>query len=345
MDVPLAGMNIFRADRVTDVHEAATAIRRAMKPHQLLAGVGYSMGAIVLSNYVATFGSDCALSAAFSISGALDCRYEMDFARPKRLWQPMIAEYSRERHLNKWGERMKQRLGKDKLIGFLRATNVVELDQYLAVEHYRPRYKNLKHYYEEMGALGDIPSDVLESSDDVSHVLNARIHNVSIPLCVMHAFDDPIATWRGVAANEGFLHPNNLVRSGQGNILLLLTERGGHVGWPVGWFSFQNDWQFMSEAASSFVEAVARSQQELMKQTQERHFIVEKDGSIGNSGTDSSNNGSPQESLMKCNNQSRIDETKCSSSSSSRRYETEVTPEETNLSSSRLNVCSAVSTP
>jgi hypothetical protein len=78
---------------------------------------------------------------------------------------------------------------------------------------------------------------------------------------VLHSIDDPIATWRGIAANEGFLHPEALVRSGQGNVLLLLTERGGHVGWPTGMLPFQHGWEFMSEAAASFVNAVGKARQ------------------------------------------------------------------------------------
>ena len=271
MDLPLAGFNIFRADRLSDAHAAATAVRRAMDPEQMLAGIGYSMGAIVLNNYVATYGSSCALSAAFSISGALECRYEMDFQRPKRLWQPMIADHSRRRHLDKWGERMKLRLGKTNLIEMMRATNVVDLDQHLAIEHYRPRYNNLTHYYSEMGALGDIPVQELEKeSPDIARLRHNRILNVSIPLCVLHALDDPIATWRGNTANQGLMHPENLVRLGKGNVLLLLSAKGGHVGWPVGWLSPRYGWQFMSEAAGSFVEAVARAQQEMAKAEEPR---------------------------------------------------------------------------
>lgn len=268
MDVPLVTGNIFRADRLSDAHAAATAIRRAMKPsnNQLLAGVGYSMGAIVLSNYVATYGRDCALSVAFAISGALECRYEMDFQRPKRVWQPMITEFSRDRHLSKWGERMKEKLSKQELIGMLRATNVVDLDNFLAVAYYKPRYQDLVHYYAGMGALGDVPLDVLEAtrtSAVSSRVRNARISNVSIPLCVLHSFDDPIATWRGIVANDGFMRPETLVRSGQGNVLLLLTERGGHVGWPTGVLPFQHGWEFMSEVAAGFVDAVAKARRHL----------------------------------------------------------------------------------
>lgn len=89
--------------------------------------------------------------------------------------------------------------------------------------------------------------------------IEGRISNIAIPLCCLHALDDPIGTWKSVAANEGFMKPNNLVQSGEGNLMLLLTKTGGHVGWPLGWLSFLHNWEFMSEAAASFVDAVIQA--------------------------------------------------------------------------------------
>lgn len=304
MDMPLVTGNIFRADRLSDVHAAATTIRRAMMngTNQMLAGVGYSMGAIVLNNYVATYGSDCALSAGFSVSGALDCRLEMDFVRPKRVWQPMIADFSRKRFVAKWGERIKARLSQDELIRFLRVTNVVDLDKFLAVAYYKPKYRDLLHYYSDMGALGDIPIDILQNGDDPNttasesyestmssfHIEKARIWNLSIPLCVLHAFDDPIATWRGIAANQGFLHPESLVQSGQGNLLLLLTEKGGHIGWPTGLFPFSRGWEFVSETAASFADAISQASQYLEQvdgSNSKKNNTTSKSGSLLSSNT------------------------------------------------------------
>ena len=43
MDTPLRGFNIFHGARWSDAHETAQALRTAMDPGQILAGVGYSM--------------------------------------------------------------------------------------------------------------------------------------------------------------------------------------------------------------------------------------------------------------------------------------------------------------
>ena len=84
-------------------------------------------------------------------------------------------------------------------------------------------------------------------------------HNISIPLLVVHALDDPLITWRTVAANDGAMHPKNLTTGT--SLFLLLTKRGGHVGWPVGWLPTVERWRWMSDVSSNFVEAVARSKQ------------------------------------------------------------------------------------
>lgn len=108
-----------------DAHAAATALRNALGDDQVLIGVGYSMGAIVLSNYVASAGPACALDGAFSISGGLDMRFQENFERAKRLWQPMLAgTLRRDFLLGKWGKRVHARLSKDELLRMMRATHV-----------------------------------------------------------------------------------------------------------------------------------------------------------------------------------------------------------------------------
>ena len=104
-----------------------------------------------------------------------------------------------------------------------------------------------------MSALGDIPhtDDGLVPTDN-----NGKIQTVSIPLCVVQALDDPLVTWRATASNDGFMHPENLTKSGSGNVMLLLTKAGGHVGWPVGNLPFLENWKWMSEVVISFAAAI-----------------------------------------------------------------------------------------
>jgi predicted alpha/beta-fold hydrolase len=111
-----------------------------------------------------------------------------------------------------------------------------------------------------MSALGDIPHT--PSPEDQLAETRGKIHDVSIPLCVLHALDDPLITWRSVANNKGPMHPYNLTRNGSGNIMVLLTKGGGHVGWPIGNMPFVDKWKWMSNAAMSFAHAVDKAKKE-----------------------------------------------------------------------------------
>jgi hypothetical protein len=117
-----------------------------------------------------------------------------------------------------------------------------------------------------MSVLGDIAIDQLDrlTPQDVS---DKKIANISIPMLVLQALDDPVSTWRNVAANHGLMHPENLVRTGQGNLVVLLTQKGGHVGWPLGWWPSKNKWKFMSDVAAGFVNAVWETRQRQQQQS------------------------------------------------------------------------------
>lgn len=84
-----------------------------------------------------------------------------------------------------------------------------------------------------------------------------KIANVTIPFCVLHALDDPLVTWRVIGYN-----PSLLVQSGQGNLLLLLTKTGGHVGWPLGLLPRAYGWKWMSEAVIDFTASVVKARKE-----------------------------------------------------------------------------------
>jgi predicted esterase len=125
MDTPIRGWNVFHGARVSDVAASAEALRPALSEGQYLIGAGYSMGAIVLANYVARSGQGCALDAAMAVSGVLDGRYQAWNDRAKRLWQPMLTITLRDQFvLGKLGERYRQRLSKKQMLELMRATHI-----------------------------------------------------------------------------------------------------------------------------------------------------------------------------------------------------------------------------
>jgi predicted alpha/beta-fold hydrolase len=126
-----------------------------------------------------------------------------------------------------------------------------EIDTFAVVAY--NGFDDLNDYYVQMSAMGDIPhtpDGLLEENN------TGKIHTISIPHCVLQALDDPLVTWKATANNEGFMHPENLVRTGSGNLMLLLTKAGGHVGWPTGIIPTYEKWRWMSDAVMGFAQAV-----------------------------------------------------------------------------------------
>ena len=134
----------------------------------------------------------------------------------------------------------------------------------------------MEEFYADMAMLGDINwdeyrhygPDVDTSTPSRKKPLlsDKKIGNLSVPLLVLQSLDDPISTWRCNAANDGLFHPSRLVheiKEKGGNLVILLTKKGGHVGWPLGWWPSNHNWQFMSNVASGFVNSVIRAREDV----------------------------------------------------------------------------------
>ncbi|KAL3811428.1 hypothetical protein ACHAXA_006652 [Cyclostephanos tholiformis] len=300
MDTHLVTWNTFHGARTGDVDAAARVLRRGLttladahnvRKRQLLAGVGYSTGGVILSNFVARSGQDCgttpligsfkfnatppailiisyvilsALDAAMSISGGLDLRQQLNFKRSMRLWQPMLTHSWREDVLiGKNAKYYRDRLTRERFLGMLRATSLSDIDAQAIVTY--NSFDNLLHYYSEMSAMGDRePEFELLGPSDSKSPRNkwGRIGNISIPFAFLMALDDPIVGWRTLGTTD----LQGLVNSGSGKIMLLLTKAGGHVlythanshrkGWPLGNNPAKYAWEWMNNAARDFIIAV-----------------------------------------------------------------------------------------
>ena len=237
MDTKMAGWNTFHGARTGDVDIAARALKRGLislaesqnrSRRQILVGVGYSMGAIILSNYVARSGEHCSLDAAIAVSGGLDMRQNLNFHRSMRLWQPMLTFGLRDDMLiGKYARHYKEKLTRGQFLRMLRTTSVSALDVEAIVTY--NSFDSLVHYYSEMSAMGDQKAsfgllDAYSNSSECAANGWGRITNTSIPFAVLQALDDPLVGWRTVGTDR----PQELVDSGSGNVMLLLTKDGGH---------------------------------------------------------------------------------------------------------------------
>jgi hypothetical protein len=185
------------------------------------------------------------------------------------LWQPILTQELRNTFVvGKWGERVKQRLTPSEMKHMLRAYHITDIDRTAIVAY--NKFRNLDHYYSDMSALGDTSVELHHgynhSSDDdddasltTTHLpsqLKRRLQTLSIPLLVVHALDDPLISWRTVAANHGLMHPQQLTKwVPNGNLFVLLTKRGGHVGWPMGVNPTRHNWKWMNDVVMTFVQA------------------------------------------------------------------------------------------
>ena len=88
--------NLFHGARVTDLrklletaHACLDAACGPAKPPVFAAG--YSMGAIILSNYCGHFGQDPLLAGGVTFSGIHDATFNMKFQYSEKTWQAFLA--------------------------------------------------------------------------------------------------------------------------------------------------------------------------------------------------------------------------------------------------------------
>ena len=199
-------------------------------------------------------------SSTIPLKGGLDMRQQLNFKRSMRLWQPMLTFGLREDILvGKYARHYKSRLTKEQFLNLLRVTSISALDVQAIVTY--NSFDSILHYYSEMSAMGDrTPEFDLFGSGGKGESSNktttddgwGRIADVSIPFAVVQSLDDPLVGWRTIGTNN----PQRLADSGNGNVMLVLTKAGGHVGWPLGNRPSNDKWKWMNDAARDFANAV-----------------------------------------------------------------------------------------
>mmetsp|Transcript_31647 Transcript_31647/g.38752 ORF Transcript_31647/g.38752 Transcript_31647/m.38752 type:complete len:664 (-) Transcript_31647:222-2213(-) len=239
MQTPIKnGESLFHFGRISDVTTAATAVKRAMSrmtsgENQKLIGVGFSMGGQTVANYVARSGKKCQLDAAIVFSAGVYSHIQLSYQRSTSLWQPFLVKSMRDIILGFGVDKLRAKLTASQVWSLSRAANWYEMDKF----YFAPQagHDNVERYL-----------------DEVSPNTDALLSNISIPLCVVMALDDPIAYWKIIGDD-----PQSVVESlDKSDLMILVTKRGGHVGWPLGMHPSLNGYRWMSDVTSSFVSAV-----------------------------------------------------------------------------------------
>ena len=109
--------------------------------------------------------------------------------------------------------------------------------------------------FEDLDNFYDAMSSILDSESGSEPEPEQQQMKFSIPHLVLQALDDPISTFRTNASNDpdSILYVHKLVHQ-HDNLVLLLTEQGGHIGWPMG--LLPHSWEFMNDrVAADFILA------------------------------------------------------------------------------------------
>ena len=199
------------------------------------------MGAIVLANYCARSGSSVNLDYAIGIGGGLDMRWNLLFARSRWLWQPLLSRTLIDSLISRYvPNHLKDAVDKGQITAqnlarTLAATDVTTIDQEMITPY--NGFTSVVHYYESMSAVDHVPQ-------------------LAIPLAMVGSLDDPIITEKTMGKPQQVADSN-----AAGNMFILLTQKGGHVGYPLG-NVVSAKWLWMSTIVETFVESARKADEE-----------------------------------------------------------------------------------
>ncbi|CAM9822883.1 unnamed protein product [Hapterophycus canaliculatus] len=144
----------------------------------------------------------------------------------QRVWQPILARALKEHFVVNNESKILER-GLD-MSAIERCKNVLDIDTHLVAPY--NGYPDVKSYYNDMSAAAD-----------------GKIAGLRTPTLAVSSLDDPIMTGGG--------WPSASLKETK-DLFILLTRKGGHVGWPTGWSPTRNRWSWMSTTSLDFCEAI-----------------------------------------------------------------------------------------
>jgi len=229
--------HLFNGARVTDLREAVllteavlASVSGSNQCVPPIFGAGFSMGAIILANYCGQYGTDTRLKGVVAFSPLYDLHHQLKFEYSISTWQAYLAYGFKANALSdRLAEESKNRgVDVDRFLS-RHVASMTDVDRAFVTPY--NGYACLHDYYTDVG---------------VAH--EDKWKNVSIPVLAVASRDDPITHCDSMHAEE-FSAAND-------NLLFLITERGGHVGWPLGWTPWQTGWDFQNEVLEVFMRSV-----------------------------------------------------------------------------------------
>lgn len=230
-DEPCRSDALFHGARTSDASAVAQLIKSSFQG--ALVAVGISLGGIILSNGFARDVFGGCIDAAVSISGCHENARNMSYLHSRRVWQPILAHglkvafTSHPMTLAK----LRRAMGADADKTLQDIADIVEFDSKVVTA--LNGFDDVYHYY-----------------DDLSGTFERVAQGLQRPLLALHAVDDPITHVDTIPSQPLSEH-----------MFTLITSKGGHVGWPLGWTPWTRRWEFQNTIALEFLEAAIAEHQ------------------------------------------------------------------------------------
>jgi len=216
---------LFNARATWDVRQTVKWLRKTF-PNRPLYGIGFSLGANILTNYLGEEGSSCEFKAAV----ALSCPWSLDVSNLslQRTW------LGREIYSRAMGTNLKRLYNKHKQ-SILRITDIdpAEVDRVVYLHEFDRAiqcptwgYPTEQAYYRDASSTDSVLA-------------------IRIPFLAISAEDDPIVCSEAIPRQEFLQTPYGV---------LCTTSLGGHLAW----FETQKGGRWMARATTAFFEKVAR---------------------------------------------------------------------------------------
>ncbi|KAK5109235.1 hypothetical protein LTR62_007217 [Meristemomyces frigidus] len=215
---------LYNARATWDLRQTVKWCRKTW-PNRPLFGIGFSLGANILTNYVGEEGLSCLLSAACVVSNPW--KLEVSSLALQRTWLGMeVYSKTMGNHMRSLFERHREQVLENKALDEKRILSLKYLHQFdREVQCATWGYPTEGAYYRDASSADSVLA-------------------IRIPFLALHAEDDPIACDEAVPYEEIKQNPYTVICA---------TSSGGHLGW----FEFGGG-RWHAKPMVAFLNAMAR---------------------------------------------------------------------------------------
>ena len=227
----------FHGARIADLHLVAGVVRK-LCPNSLVVACGFSMGGIIVGNYLSRMGQSALVDGVVNVAGCIDINHSSKFDYCHETFTPLITH----------GLKMSMLLG-GKFTDVAKRVNVdmdfalsskccslTDFDTHIARKV--AGYSCVEDYYDALSVV---------SIDEKSiNFKNKKWLTVARPMLVVMSLDDVVVDVNHLVGH----HDKNP------NFAFLITRYGGHCGWPTGWWPWTDGFSKQSHFVLDFVEAL-----------------------------------------------------------------------------------------